>query len=428
MVAPACIIAFSTTAALLDLRTMRVIILALALLLSACAGTAPPPAPTPGIPAQSENAAALRPFFQQLARLEDTPRQQVRILQLGDSHTAADFMSGRLREKMQSQFGHGGRGLLPPGLPFRGVRQAGFKVVVGGNWEYENSLNPRHDGPFGIGGFNTTSRAANASIAVDSETPFDRVTLSLWQQPGGGRLDVEIDGRVMDRIETGAGSGLLMKRYDASSARNLRLIAADRRPVTVLDYGIAGRSAGIVYDSLGVVGATVSIFDRWDSATVQQQIAQLQPALIILAFGTNEAYADSVDETAYASQFANAIRRVKSAAPNAAIAVIGPPDLLKPQAGCRPATQSCSWMPPGALTPVRAVQRRLAYSEGFFFWDWSSLMLASGGMGAWAEAATPLARPDRVHLSVEGYTQSADGFYDAIMRAYRDWRAGRLGS
>ena len=50
------------------------------------------------------------------------------------------------------------------------------------------------------------------------------------------------------------------------------------------------------------------------------------------------------------------------------------------------------------------------------------------GACAWAEAATPLARPDRVHLSVEGYAQSADGFYEALMRAYRDFRTGRTGS
>jgi lysophospholipase L1-like esterase len=408
---------------------MRVILLVLSMaLLSGCAAQPPAAPPIKGVPGQSENAAALRPFFQQLARLEQTPHQQVRILQLGDSHTAADFLSGRLRERLQSQFGHAGRGLLPPGLPYRGVRQAGFKVTVGGAWDYENSLNPRHAGPFGIAGFNASSRAAKASIAVDSETPFDRASLSVWQQPGGGRLEVEIDGRIVDRIETGSGTGVRLLRYDANAARTLRLIAADRRKVTILDYGIEGGSGGIVYDALGVVGATIGILDRWDGATVQQQIAQAQPALIVLAFGTNEAYADAIDEAAYAGQYAGAIRSLKAAAPNAAIAVIGPPDLLKPQPGCRPASQSCVWLPPGALGPVRSIQRRLAQSEGFFFWDWSALMLASGGMGAWAEAATPLARPDRVHLSVEGYAQSADGFYEAIMRAYRDFRTGRTGS
>lgn len=404
---------------------MRVFLLAfVALILAGCAGAPSGPTVVAGIPAQSENAAALRPFFQQLARFEDTGRQQVRVLQLGDSHTAADFFSGRVRETLQSQFGHAGRGLLPPGLPYRGIRQAGFRVDASGRWDYENSLNPRHDGPFGIAGFNATSRTQGSAIAVTSEAAFDRATVTVWQQHGGGRLDVEIDGRVVERIETGSGAGARLLRYDTHPAKTLRLIAADRRPVTVLDYGIESRSAGLIYDALGVIGATVAIFDRWDGPTVQQEIAQRAPALIVLAFGTNEAYADAINEAAYAAQFSGAIRRLKAAAPNAAIAVIGPPDLLKPQPGCR--GNSCALTVPGALASVRSIQRGMARSEGYYFWDWSALMLESGGMAAWAEAA--LARPDRVHLTIDGYNKSADAFRNELMRAYRDWRAGRLGS
>lgn len=399
-----------------------------ALLLGSCIG------PQGGTPvdsrnkAQSENASALRPFFSQLARLEGGGRQPLHILQIGDSHTAADFMSGRVRDRLQSQFGASGRGLLPPGLPYRGIRQAGFSISAAGRWDYENSLNSRHDGPFGIAGFNATSRTPGAAFTLDSDAPFDRLTVSLWQRHDGGRLDVEVDGKVIDRVDS-RGDGLRLLRYDLPSpARQLRLLAAERRPVTLLDYGIESRSPGIVYDALGVVGGTVTVIERWDGATIRAQIAARQPALIVLAFGTNEGYADSINEASYASRFVAAIRALKSAAPNAAIAVIGPPDVLRAQSGCRPATQACAWSAPEALARVSAIQRSLAVSEGFFFWDWRSLMLASGGMANWADASPPLARPDRVHLTVDGYALSAEGFHDALMQAYRDWRAGRLGS
>jgi len=399
-----------------------------ALLLVSCAGSQSTTSSGVRVEAQSENAAALRPFFVQLARLEGGGRQPLHILQIGDSHTAADFMSGRVRDRLQSQFGVSGRGLLPPGLPYRGIRQAGFRISSTGRWDYENSLNSRHDGPFGIAGFNGTSRAAGAAFVIDSDTPFDRLTVSLWQRRDGGRLDVEVDGKVIDRVDS-KGDGLRSLRYDlAVPGRQLRLLAAERRPVTLLDYGIESRSPGIVYDALGVVGGTVAVIERWDSATARAQIAAREPALIVLAFGTNEGYADSINEASYASRFVAAIRALKSAAPNAAIAVIGPPDVLRAQSGCRPATLACAWSPPGALARVSAIQRSLAVSEGFYFWDWRSLMLASGGMASWADAAPPLARSDRVHLTVDGYALSADGFHDALMQAYRDWRRGRSGS
>ena len=40
------------------------------------------------------------------------------ILQIGDSHTANDSFSGRMRELFQARFGDAGRGVLPPGVPY----------------------------------------------------------------------------------------------------------------------------------------------------------------------------------------------------------------------------------------------------------------------------------------------------------------------
>ena len=36
------------------------------------------------------------------------------ILQIGDSHTAADYFTGELRQKLQARYGNGGVGYLEP--------------------------------------------------------------------------------------------------------------------------------------------------------------------------------------------------------------------------------------------------------------------------------------------------------------------------
>src|SRR6202040_4391800 len=46
------------------------------------------------------------------------------ILQLGDSHTAADFFTGRVRERLQEIYGSGGAGSIVPGVPHPAVRSA----------------------------------------------------------------------------------------------------------------------------------------------------------------------------------------------------------------------------------------------------------------------------------------------------------------
>ena len=53
------------------------------------------------------NAQALDGFFDKLARAD---REPVRILQIGDSHTAGDAMTQGWREAWQGRYRSGGRG------------------------------------------------------------------------------------------------------------------------------------------------------------------------------------------------------------------------------------------------------------------------------------------------------------------------------
>src|SRR6185295_11830392 len=89
------------------------------------------PAPSP-----SGDSLALERFDRALAALEaKSRRDHVRVLWLGDSHTAADFMTGALRRKLSLRFGAGGPGLVRLGTsPYR---HDGVKLVREGRWRLE---------------------------------------------------------------------------------------------------------------------------------------------------------------------------------------------------------------------------------------------------------------------------------------------------
>src|SRR2546430_12522586 len=55
----------------------------------------------------------LRRFWESLSALDSGSAQDdVRIVQYGDSHTAADFETGAIRKTLQTRFGDGGRGFV----------------------------------------------------------------------------------------------------------------------------------------------------------------------------------------------------------------------------------------------------------------------------------------------------------------------------
>ncbi|MEE4295573.1 MAG: hypothetical protein V2J20_03020, partial [Wenzhouxiangella sp.] len=108
-------------------------------------GTVEPGSQTPSSLAkgqgQRQGDPALKAFAKSLTALEQGQRTQVRILQLGDSHTASDRFSGHLRRLFQRDYGNAGRGDLPPGLPWRLFSPTQVSVTQDGAWQLHNSFN-----------------------------------------------------------------------------------------------------------------------------------------------------------------------------------------------------------------------------------------------------------------------------------------------
>ena len=76
---------------------------------------------------------ALNGVFEALARTEaGLGTAPVHILQIGDSHTAGDRITGKLRAALQARFGDGGRGVLPPGIPYAGYAPLQVEVTADG--------------------------------------------------------------------------------------------------------------------------------------------------------------------------------------------------------------------------------------------------------------------------------------------------------
>ncbi|HVS82833.1 MAG TPA: hypothetical protein VHE60_13975, partial [Pyrinomonadaceae bacterium] len=140
-----------------------------------------------------ENAAALQNFFRALTDARSGRRlEPVRIMHFGDSHTAADVLTADIRRHFQQDFGDGGAGLIVPRNPM-GTRRQGVSSGATSGWLIE-----------GIGGRVAPDRIYGpAGIALGTSQPGERVWVEASgnhfefyyvRQPGGGRIDVLVDG------------------------------------------------------------------------------------------------------------------------------------------------------------------------------------------------------------------------------------------
>ncbi|MFY8105791.1 MAG: GDSL-type esterase/lipase family protein [Elstera sp.] len=412
------------------------------------AASLPKPSPRP-----RQGSGPLAGFFTELAALERGERQEpLLILQLGDSHTAGDRFSGRLRERLQAQFGASGRGALPPAVPFDYFRPQGVQITASPGWIISRAGAAKPEGLFGVSGFRAraTKPGDRAMLTSTEEAGFDTLLLTVLRQPLGGTLELEIDGQRLPAISTAAETGPQVARLSIPvppGSRQAILTARADGPTDLLAWGSLRQKPGVVLEAHGTVGATIKLLRRFDATTLAFELTDRRPDLILLAFGTNEGFQDGWTADGYSAEAAAALADLRRAAPGIDIAVIGPPDGNRlATSGCSPAATrqclapgqpvppqpavkpgarkpvaACRWAIPPNLGMVRQTLSSLAVREKLFFWDWSQVMGACGA-NAWALQDPPLAGQDRVHYRPEGYARAADALYDQLMADFAVWK------
>ena len=400
------------------------------LLLQAYFNTGVPPSASLAPPQLLSSPAALAPFFASLAALDDKEaREPLRILQIGDSHTANDSLSGRMRERLQARFGAAGRGWLPAGIPFKYYRPHLVGVSESG-WQHVKPTDPAGVA-VGLDAIAAESEP-DASMEIASTEPagFDRFAVEFLAQPDGPAFTAQVDDGAPIRVSTAAATSTI-RDFDLPfdhPAHRVVLRTPERRPVVLLGWTVERRAPGIIYENHGTIGATVGLLEQLTPAAVSFELTKRHPALLIVAFGTNEGFDDGLDLDRYAARFRADVEALRRAAGNTPVLVIGTPDGNRVGRDCTPTAcqtdgEACSWHEPPKLALVRDLQRRIAAQQGWAYWDWFAAMGGACSIDRMTAVDPPLAMHDHVHLTKPGYEAMADLLFDDLMHAYEVWKA-----
>jgi lysophospholipase L1-like esterase len=360
----------------------------------------------------------------------------LRILQIGDSHTAADLFTGELRRQLQARYGDGGPGYVDIGEPHPGVRSAALKVSVSDGWEY-NALQKSGDASrFYLSGFDAeTSRSGERLVfASPRPIPYDVIEIEFVASPDGGTVDIAVDDLPPMRRSLASSrrerivERLLPDNSLPAQISKLSITTTEGRRVIVSGVSIVNKAYGVSYSNVGFPGATIDIVNKYDPALFVSELQRMNPQIVVLAFGTNEGFNDGLDLETYRARYQNVIGTIRKSLPMARIIVVGPADGNRIPASCikdptsgrcgvarRAERGECPWPTPPKLQAVRDIQRQIADDESIPFWDWSSIMSPKCGAHAWFTATPRLMAADHVHFTVEGYKASAKAFADFLM-------------
>lgn len=357
------------------------------------------------------NLSHLKKKIANVERKVASPDSVLRIMQLGDSHTAADIFTGELRQKFQSRFGGAGIGWISP-INIYGQRNTQVYYTAT-DWSLSSSrVTPLNDYP--LGGFIATPTAPNAQLVInyniDEPPSLWNATFLVKPLKKGKKLTV-VDG-MNYQLTLDPNKGMGWQYVHAFVMLPLTITADSADSVKLGGVWLEKNGQpGAVLSSVGLNGAKLSIWQNWRSQWMND-LAKSKNDLIIIAYGTNESLESSFNADRYKQQLVNDIKQIRKQSPKSVILIVSPPDAMLRSKINR--GRSCQAMQPVNLAIIRKKQQEVARQMHTLYWDWSRVMGGDCGMRNWV--AKDLGNKDYIHLTAGGYNQSADMLYKALLK------------
>jgi hypothetical protein len=360
-------------------------------------------------------------FFRSLERTEQHAVGAVtRLLFFGDSVVASDFGTGTLRRLLQERFGDAGHGfvLVANGWPqyfhndvYR-VADKGFHVsrIVGPHVA---------DRLYGLGAVSFSgppglrSRIGTAKSGAFGRS-VSRFDLAYVAAPGGGLLEVRIDGQPVRTIDTSSDEkrAAFAEIGVADGEHELEILTA-KSSVRLFGVALERDSPGIVLDAVGIVGARLRTLDEIDPENFRGALAWRRPNLVVFQFGANESgdgFAYPMPE--YHKSMRAMLERVAQAVPDAACLVVGAMDRARKE-GNKLVTLPI-------IPHIVAEQKSVAAEVGCAYFATFDAMGGKGSMAKWV--AKGLGAGDFTHPTSWGADKLGNWVYAALMDEYDKYR------
>ncbi len=391
------------------------------------------PSELEGLARQIEDPSghAMDAFYAQLERTAAREGGAVtRIAHFGDSTIALDGITMTTRESLQLRFGDAGHGFVLAARGMLPYRHFQVRHETAGNWRmFDLTHLGLSDGRYGLGGVQVRSATGATAWFASDDDEETRVghsvaTFEIFHQrhPRGGELDYRIDEGEWQTLDTESATveDAVHRVEVPEGEHRLSLRTAGHGETRLYGVALERPGPGVVYDSLGIVGARASRMLGFDPAHLRTQLAQRETNLVVIAFGGNDAD-DNRDEEDFFDTFRQVARLVRQARPEASCLLFAPLDQAERDERGRVVT----------LAPVPRIvsaMRRAAEAEGCAFFDTWTAMGGQGAMGRWFRRTPRLSSGDFRHATPAGYRVIGNLFYRALLHGFSGYLARSSGA
>lgn len=367
-----------------------------------------------------ENAALLQPLFAKMLTQRTTGGEKVQVVHIGDSHILGNLVTREVRERLQREFGDAGRGFI---FPYKLAQSNGPKdYLVETNCRWNGSNCQRDlsaETSYGLSGFKVETNNINGEMTFrmrDTATSemelFTKVT--VFHRKNALEFEILVRDEISNQdaqlfIEDDYAHSYYFDRPVGQVTITAKKTSDKQRTLTIDGISLENELSGVLYHSIGVNGGKFMDFVRAKNFAIQ--VADLEPDLIILSFGTNEGQGRI--NVAYQQEAMKALTdKLLERCPTAVIMLTTPADSYLHGRGFNP-----------YINDISAVIRDFARENGFALWDLYNFSGGENSAISWK--SNRLMSSDSVHYSKAGYAVQGKLLYQSIIKGYNGFVEAR---
>lgn len=335
------------------------------------------------------------------------------IVHIGDSHIQADGNTGTTRKLLQQEYGDAGRGIIIPFRMARTNQPDDYKITSTSPFVTATLMRLPWPTRMGFTGVSLQPEKQRFSLNVEVKNSCGFFTILSH-----GDLTVE------DVVSEGQPVPFSAEKNDdgvyVSLDSDCSKFTVEMSGNNVNIYGLDLRNdnSGVLYHAIGNNGASFASYNGIND--FGSQLAALEPDLVIIALGTNDAFGRTVNPNVFRTQLESLVRKVKSGSPHAHVMLVTPSE-------CQRSSTVSTRSKKGGKKRVKsyAVNTNVAQVRGLILdygrknnipvYDFYAVAGGEGASDKWLENG--LLGKDRIHRTWKGYHLDGTLMYLALKKA-----------
>lgn len=349
-------------------------------------------------------------FLTALQQLQLQKRKKVRIGYFGDSMIEGDLITQTIRSILQNKYGGNGVGFIPATSVVAHFRQT-VKATANENWDDIHFFNNKKKQILGLSGHTFFAKeGAAVNIKPGGGKHLSSLyELSILHGATTEKANLEFTFNNTRYQLTGNNQfNIYTFNKDTPLAKAQFVFQQSEIPI----YGFSAESkTGVILDNLSFRGSSGVELIRLTN-TMLKQMDSIRPYdLIVLHYGPNLLYADSIVYFGYyQKQLSKTVQHLKRAFPRASILIISTADKAFKIEG--------EYRTGDGVEALLAAQEQVANKFNCAFFNLYEAMGGYNSMKAWVEKHPILAGIDYTHFNQSGSAKIGRLIANAILNEY----------